>query len=220
VQLLGFSRAEAYTRRFDYLSKVTLVAGQVDLAKGIPEADVPLVAPTANLVVSTEFHPALVTLLLQAASAVHAGGDGFTAPGTFPSAQHLDLPLNDAARRYHASGPPFLQRFLPFWAATLVDRLAVMLVPLLTLLLPLFKILPPTYRWRIRSRIYRWYRDLRQVEQRIYGGADADVTAWAEDELDRIEGEVSQINVPLSYADQLFNLRLHIRFVRRELHGG
>jgi hypothetical protein len=220
VQLLGFSRAEAYTRRFDYLSKVTLVAGQVDLAKGMPEADVPLVAPTANLVVSTEFHPALVTLLLQAASAVHAGGDGFTAPGTFPSAQHLDLPLNDAARRYHASGPPFLQRFLPFWAATLVDRLAVMLVPLLTLLLPLFKILPPTYRWRIRSRIYRWYRDLRQVEQRIYGGADADVTAWAEDELDRIEGEVSQINVPLSYADQLFNLRLHIRFVRRELHGG
>jgi hypothetical protein len=170
----------------------------------MPEADVPLVAPTANLVVSTEFHPALVTLLLQAASAVHAGGDGFTAPGTFPSAQHL----------------PFLQRFLPFWAATLVDRLAVMLVPLLTLLLPLFKILPPTYRWRIRSRIYRWYRDLRQVEQRIYGGADADVTAWAEDELDRIEGEVSQINVPLSYADQLFNLRLHIRFVRRELHGG
>ena len=220
VQLLGFSRAEAYTRRFDYLSKVTLVAGQVDLAKGVPEADVPLVAPTANLVASTEFHPALVTLLLQAASAVHAGGDGFTAPGTFPSAQHLDLPLNDAARRYHASGPPFLQRFLPFWAATLVDRLAVMLVPLLTLLLPLFKILPPTYRWRIRSRIYRWYRDLRQVEQRIYGGADADVTAWAEGELDRIEGEVSQINVPLSYADQLFNLRLHIRFVRRELHGG
>ncbi len=219
IQLLGFARAPAYTRQFDYLSQVTLVAGQVDLAAGVPAVDVPLVAPTANLVATAEFHPALVTLLLQAASTVHAAGDGFTARGVFPSTQNLDLPLNDAARRYHASGPPFLQRFLPFWAATLVDRLAVMLVPLLTLLLPLFKVLPPTYRWRVRSRIYRWYRDLRRVEQRIFGGADAETRAWADGELDRIEAEVSQINVPLSYTDQLFNLRLHIRFVRRELHG-
>jgi len=94
-----------------------------------------------------------------------------------------------------------------------------MLVPLLTLLLPLFKILPPTYRWRVRSRIYRWYRDLRTVEQRIFDGADDEIVAWANGELDRIEREVAQINVPLSYADQLFNLRLHIRFVRRELHS-
>jgi TRAP transporter TAXI family solute receptor len=220
IQLLGFARAPAYTRQFDFLSQVTLVAGQVDLASGVPAADVPLVAPTANLVATQEFHPALVTLLLQAASVVHANGDGFTAAGTFPSAQSLELPLNDAARRYLASGPPFLQRFLPFWAATLVDRLAVMLVPLLTLLLPLFKILPPTYRWRVRSRIYRWYRDLRRVEQRTFDGADDETRVWADGELDRIEREVSHINVPLSYADQLFNLRLHIRFVRRELHGG
>ena len=95
-----------------------------------------------------------------------------------------------------------------------------MLVPLLTLLLPLFKILPPTYRWRVRSRIYRWYRDLRRVEQRTFDGADDETRVWADGELDRIEREVSHINVPLSYADQLFNLRLHIRFVRRELHGG
>ena len=217
VQLLGFTRAEAYTRQFDFLSRVTLVAGQVDLAAGKPEVDAPLVAPTANLVAVTGFHPALVSLLLQAANEVHGGSDGFSPPGTFPSPQHLDLPLSDAARRYHANGPPFLQRYLPFWAATLVDRLAVMLVPLLTLLLPLFKILPPTYRWRVRSRIYRWYRDLRTVEQRIFNGADDETTAWANGELDRIELEVSQINVPLSYADQLFNLRLHIRFVRREL---
>lgn len=219
VQLYGFTRAAAYARQFDFLSQVTLVAGQVDLAAGVPERDVTLIAPTANLVATADFHPALAGLLLQAADQVHGGGDGFSPPGTFPSPQHLDLPLSDAAQRYHASGAPFLQRFLPFWAATLVDRLAVMLVPLLTLLLPLFKILPPTYRWRVRSRIYRWYRDLRTVEGRIFAGADAETRAWAEAELDRIEHEVAQLSVPLSYADQLFNLRLHIRFVRRELHG-
>jgi hypothetical protein len=219
VQLYGFTRAAAYSRQFGFLSQVTLVAGQVDLAAGVPERDVTLIAPTANLVASADFHPALAGLLLQAADQVHGGGDGFSPPGTFPSPQHLDLPLSDAAQRYHASGAPFLQRFLPFWAATLVDRLAVMLVPLLTLLLPLFKILPPTYRWRVRSRIYRWYRDLRTVEGRIFAGADAETRAWAEAELDRIEHEVAQLSVPLSYADQLFNLRLHIRFVRRELHG-
>ena len=218
IRLLGLDRAEAYTRQFDFLSRVVLAAGQVDLAAGLPPRDVPLVAPTANLVAGADFHPALASLLLQAATEVHGGSDGFVAPGTFPSPHHLDLPLNDAAQRYFANGPPFLQRYLPFWAATLVDRMAVMLVPLLTLLLPLFKILPPTYRWRVRSRIYRWYRDLRTVEQRIFDGADDEIVAWANGELDRIEREVAQINVPLSYADQLFNLRLHIRFVRRELH--
>jgi len=121
------------------------------------------------------------------------------------------------AQRHFTSGPPWLQRYLPFWAATLVDRLKVLLVPLLTLLLPLFKILPPTYRWRVRSRIYRWYRDLRTVEQRIFDGVDTATSTWATAELDRIEREVAQLQVPLSYADQLFNLRLHIRYVRSEL---
>ncbi|MDX1594842.1 MAG: TAXI family TRAP transporter solute-binding subunit [Gammaproteobacteria bacterium] len=217
VRPLGFRRAEAYTRQFDFLSRVTLVAGQVDLAAGIPAEDVPLVAPTANLVAGETFHPALAVLLLQAAETIHGTGDGFSPPGTFPSNRHLELPLSDAAERFHARGPPFLQRYLPFWAATLIDRMAVMLVPLLTLLLPLFKIVPPTYRWRVRSRIYRWYRDLRLVERHVFAGADEPTRAWADDELDRIEAEVAQLQVPLSYADQLFNLRLHIRFVRREL---
>jgi len=217
LALLGFTRAEAYVRQLPYLARVTLAAGQVDLAAGIPASDVPLVAPTANLVAVADFHPALAGLLLQAAGSVHAAGDGFSPPGSFPTSRHVDLPLAGAAQRHFTSGPPWLQRYLPFWAATLVDRLKVMLVPLLTLLLPLMRILPPTYRWRVRSRIYRWYRDLRTVEQRIFGGVDGATATWATAELDRIEREVAQLQVPLSYTDQLFNLRLHIRYVRGEL---
>jgi len=220
VELLGFARAEAYVRQFRFLSRVLLPAGLIDLAAGLPQHDIDLVAPTATLAVGADFHPALATLLLQAASEVHGGGDAFAAPGEFPSPRHVDLPLSAEAQRYHASGPPFLQRYLPFWAAILVDRLKVLLVPLLTLLFPLFKVLPPAYRWRVRSRIYRWYRDLRSVEGRIFAGVDATSRQWALTELARIEAEVMQLEVPLSYADQLFNLRLHITYVRRELDDG
>ncbi|HEY5719422.1 MAG TPA: C4-dicarboxylate ABC transporter substrate-binding protein, partial [Gammaproteobacteria bacterium] len=212
-------RAEAYARLFRFLDRVLLPAGLVDLAAGIPAHDVRLLAPAATLVAGEGLHPALAVLLLQAATEVHGGGDAFAAPGSFPSAQGTGLPLRAEAAHYHASGPPFLQRYLPFWAATLVDRLKVMLVPLLTLLIPLFKIVPPTYRWRVRSRIYRWYRDLRTVEGRILGTPDAQTRDWAYAELARIEHEVALLNVPLSYADQLFNLRLHINFVRRELQA-
>ncbi|HEY5789406.1 MAG TPA: TAXI family TRAP transporter solute-binding subunit [Gammaproteobacteria bacterium] len=217
--LLDFGRAEAYARLFRFLDRVLLPAGLVDLAAGIPAHDVRLLAPAATLVAGEGLHPALAVLLLQAATEVHGGGDAFAAPGSFPSAQGTGLPLRAEAAHYHASGPPFLQRYLPFWAATLVDRLKVMLVPLLTLLIPLFKIVPPTYRWRVRSRIYRWYRDLRTVEGRILGTPDAQTRDWAYAELARIEHEVALLNVPLSYADQLFNLRLHINFVRRELQA-
>jgi hypothetical protein len=127
--------------------------------------------------------------------------------------------LREEAARYYASGPPFLQRFLPFWAATFVDRMKVLLVPLLTLLIPLLKVVPPTYSWRVRSRIYRWYRDLRHIEARILAGTDDETRAWALAELDRVEAEVAQLSVPLSYADRLFDLRLHIRFVRMEARG-
>jgi TRAP transporter TAXI family solute receptor len=215
LQPFDFARAEAYTRRYRFLNSVRLPEGAIDLAANIPDQSVRLLAPAANLVSHPELHPAVIDLLLQAASEVHGDGGWFEAAGEFPQPGLLAFPLNKEAERYYKHGPPFLQRFLPFWAASLVDRLKVMLLPLLVLLFPLFKVMPPFYTWRMRARVYRWYDELEEAEERLAAGErDRD---WVFGELDRIEQEVRQVKVPLSFTDQLYHLRQHIDLVRRQV---
>jgi hypothetical protein len=217
IRLLSFVRAAAYARRERYLSEVRLPRGVVDLAQDIPREDVVLLAATANLVASERLHPALVGLLLQAADDVHGSGGMFEDVGEFPSAAHTELPLSDEAKRFYKSGPPFLQRFLPFWAASLVDRMLVMLLPLVALMIPLARIMPPLYRWRIRARIYRWYRELVEIDPALDPEPSPERAAAALAELRRIEEEVARVHVPLSYTDQLYHLRGHIELVRGKL---
>jgi len=214
---LSFARADAYTGHFRFLSKLVLPRGAVDLARNLPAQDVVLLAPTANLVARSDLHPALVDLLLQVTHAVHGRGGVFEDPGEFPSARHVELPLSPEAQRYFRSGPPLLRRYLPFWAATWVERLKVMLVPFVALLIPLLRFTPPVYRWRVRSRIYRWYRLLLELETRLDHDRDPAAIDRYRRELDLLEQDVSRVTVPLSYADELYDLRFHIGLVRERV---
>ncbi|MEM7225581.1 MAG: TAXI family TRAP transporter solute-binding subunit [Pseudomonadota bacterium] len=212
--LMSFERAEAYTRRFRDLSRVTLPEGLINLSTNRPDEDITLLSPVATLVAREDLHPALVDLILRAAARIHGPGGLFETPGQFPSSLYLDFPLSPEAERYFTSGIPFLRRVLPFWAATLVERMWVMILPLLALLIPLMRIAPPTYRWQVRRRIVRWYKDLRRLEARL-ATADPDARAKGLAELERLQRDVGRVSVPLSYADNLYHLRLHIDFVRQ-----
>jgi uncharacterized protein len=217
IRLMSFTRAAAYTDLNHALAAVTLPEGVIDLQANLPPQDVALLASTANLIARDDFHPALVSLLLQAATRVHGGGGLFEKPGEFPNARHVDFPLNEDARRFYRHGPPFLQRYLPFWTANLVDRMMIMLVPLLTILVPLVKVMPPTYRWQVRRKIYRWYHELHAIDIQHPDQASAAELAELLQRLDVIEEEVRKVKVPLSYSDELYNLRLHIGMLRNRL---
>ncbi|NEX19335.1 C4-dicarboxylate ABC transporter substrate-binding protein [Thiorhodococcus mannitoliphagus] len=218
IRIRTLAEAPAYARIDRSLTNLALPAGALDLAKQLPETDLDLIAATANLVARPEIHPALVDLLIEAAVEVHGQGGLLAAPDTFPTPQHSDFPMNSDAKRHYKDGAPFLQRYLPFWAATWIDRTKVMLLPLLALLFPLFKILPPLYAWRIRRRILRWYVELRQIDLKLETGSrdTAELEALAE-RLERIEYEAAQVEVPLSYSDQLYDLRLHVQLLQRRL---
>ena len=220
VALLQVTRAEAYTRLDRTLSSVMLPRGVVDLKRDIPTEDTTLVATVAEIVIGPDFHPVLVDLMLQAANRIHSGGDVLSEPDRFPTKRWVDLPLSPDADRYFKYGPPFLQRYLPFWAATQIDRLKVMLIPLIALLFPLIKIFPPTYRWRVRSRIYRWYRELRAADPGTVNPLERDELRSRLAEVDRIEAEAAKVPTPTSYAEELYSLRLHIEFVRRRIESG
>ena len=213
IRLFDFVQAEAYSRRLPFLSPVTLPRGVVDLARDIPPADVHLIAPTASLVARKRTHPALLQLFMQAAQEVHGGAGWFQRKGDFPNPRDTQFPLAKEAQRFYASGPPVLQRYLPFWLANLIDRMWPVLVTIVAALIPLSRMLPPLYTFRIRSRIFRWYRRLRDVEDEIGIRSKEELLR----ELEAIERHVEHVRVPLAYADELYALRTHIHMVAERL---
>ncbi len=216
IALMDLPRAQAYHLHRRYLSPLQLPPGAINLANERPPTTKQVIGVTAMLVAREDLHPALVDLVLLLAPKI-VGGDGlFHSAGQFPSGLYLSIPLGKEAQRFHKRGPSFLQRFLPFWAATLIDRLIVMLIPLAALVIPLFKLFPPLYRWRVRSRIYRWYEDLQRIETRLDDGEAAPDELTAA--VNGLETEVKQVETPLSYADQLYHLRTHINLVRTRIN--
>jgi TRAP-type uncharacterized transport system substrate-binding protein len=215
IRLMDFAQSEAYARRFPFMSPVVLPRGVVDLAADRPAGDVRLVAPTATLVARDTLHPALIQLFVQAAQQVHGGAGWFQHKGDFPNAANTERPVAPEAQRYYRSGPPLLQRYLPFWLANLADRMWLAMLGIIAVLIPLARVLPPLYEFRIRRRVFRWYAQLRAVEDARGKRPAADLLA----DLADIEQRVDGVSVPLSYADELYSLRSHIDLVRQRVQG-
>jgi hypothetical protein len=217
VKLMDFSQSEAYSRRFAFLTPVVLPRGVVDLAADQPSQDVRLVATTTSLLAREGTHPALLQLFAQAARELHGPAGWFNKVGSFPNTQSAEYPLSPEAERAIRGGKPFLQRWLPFWLANLVERMWLALGIILAVLLPLSRIVPPLYQFRIRSRVFRWYGQLRDIESRLH--AQPQETAELARELDALDERVGRITVPLAYADELYALRNNIDAVRRRTRG-
>jgi len=217
IALMDLAQSEAYARRFHFLSPVTLPRGVVDLATDLPPRDVRLVATTTTLLAGPEVHPALLQLFSQASLRLHRGAGWFNRARSYPNADLASYPLAREAERTLRSGVPLLQRYLPFTLANLLERMWLALGLIIALLLPLGRIVPPLYEFRVRSRVFRWYAQLRQIEERLQTG-QATVASLVQ-ELDELETRVGRIRIPLSYADELYALRNHIDLVRRHLRG-
>jgi TRAP-type uncharacterized transport system substrate-binding protein len=216
IRLYQFPQAESYARRYPFLAPVVLPRGVVDLARDVPPQDLTLVATTTSLLARDDIHPALVQLFVQAASRIHSAPGWTARAGYFPNAQRGEFPLAKDAARYYQSGPPLLQRYLPFWLANLIDRMWVALFSIVAVLIPLSRLVPPLYEFRIRSRIFRWYRNLRQIESDHDLGEKT--PAELSGALDKLEARVAAIAVPLSYTDEVYQLRGHIDLVRERLN--
>ncbi len=217
VKLMDFAQSEAYSRRFPFLTPVVLPRGVVDLARDLPPADLRLVATTTALLTRHKTHPALLQLFAQAARDIHGPAGWFNRAGAFPSIEHSEYPISREAERAITGGRPFLQRYLPFWLANVVERMWLVLGIIVAILLPLSRIVPPLYEFRIRSRVFRWYGQLRAIEHDMQSEAP-DPGSLAE-QLDALEQKVARISVPLSYADELYALRNNINLVRGKLEG-
>lgn len=216
IKLLAFPQAEAYARQLPFLSPARLPQGIADLAMNLPAHDVPLVATTTMLVAREGTHPALQQLFVQAARKIH-GAAGWLAPANqFPSAQQTQFAVSDEAQRYYRSGPPLLQQYLPFWLANLIDRMWVAGLSIIAILIPLTRLVPPLYTFRVRSRVFRWYRHLRDIEDALANNTTA--PAKLLNELNELDAKTAHVVVPLAFTDELYALRSYIQLVRDRLH--
>jgi TRAP-type uncharacterized transport system substrate-binding protein len=215
LKLMSFDRADTYHRQFAYISKLTLPPGAIDFAQNIPEKEVALIGTKAMLAARDGLHPALVDLLVDAAQEIHGGQGLFEEAGEFPGTAPIDLRVSVDADRHKRFGPSFLYRYLPFWLATLVERAIIILLPIAVVLVPLFNYLPQFLRWRVRSRVYRWYGELALLERDVATRKGTlPMESWLAD-LDRIERAVSQIHTPAGFASEAYTLREHVGLVRR-----
>ena len=217
IRLFDFNQGEAYVKRFRYLTRLDLPPGTLDLGKNLPPETLTLLAPTVELVARESLHPALSDMLIEAAREVHGRSTLFQKAGEFPAPLEHEYRISDDAQRYYKSGKTFAYRHFPFWVASLIDRIVVVVVPLMVILIPAFNIVPRLYRWRVIQRVYRRYAELMALERAAFNDPDRKERAELLRRLDKLEEAVIKLRLPGSFADQVYLLRNHIGFVRARL---
>jgi len=217
VKLLSFPLAEAFTRIYPDLIKLVLPKGVIDIDAGVPPEDVPLIGTTVKVLVRSDLHPEIVQLLLQAMVETHSGAEIFQRPGEFPNAIDTEYPVAPTAIDFYRNGPSFLQRHLPLWLTVHVQRAIAVLVAAVAVGLPLLHYLPMLYKWSARRRLLYWYGQLKALEASFDANTSDRHLAEKRAEIERIEDAVSRIRFPLTFTDQLYDLRSHIDVVRRKI---
>jgi TRAP transporter TAXI family solute receptor len=220
IRLYDFAgQADGYVRHFRFLDRLDLSPGSFDLGQNIPPAALTMLAATVELVARDDLHPALSDLLLEAAREVHGRAGLMHAAGEFPKPLEHEYPISEDANRFYKSGKSFSYRHLPFWLASLVDRIVVVLIPAVIVLVPALRLIPALYSWRVRRRIHRRYADLMALERATLHATTDEQREPLRARLEEIENSVINIKIPAAFADQVYVLREHITFVRERLGG-
>jgi TRAP transporter TAXI family solute receptor len=217
VRIMGFQTAEAFTRIFPELANLVLPQGVIDIYRNIPPNDVRLIGSTSKVLVRSDLHPEIVQLLLQTMVEVHSGANIFQRAGEFPNGTDVEYPVAPAAIDFYKNGPSFMQRHLPLWLSVHAQRAIAVLVTAIALSLPMFRFLPMAYNWLTRRRLFYWYAQLKKLEASFDASPVEQHLAETQAEIERIEEAVSHIRFPLTFSDQLYNLRSHIDIVRRKI---
>lgn len=217
ITLLNLDEAEAYSRQFNFLHHLVIPEGALSLESNLPPHDVHLLAPSVTLVAKDSVHPALIYLLLKSIAKVHGGSGLLQKEHEFPSDKDTDFELSKQAASFFKSGPPFLDKYLPFWAATFVSRMLIILLPLLAVIIPLTRIAPSIYVWLVKSKIYKLYGELRFLETQLQSATLPEERQRYLTELNQIEIRIGQLKLPNAFTHHLYELKSHLNLVRSKL---
>lgn len=215
IHLMNFKNAAAYIRKIDILHPLVLPEGVLNFEKNIPAKNITLMGPMVELIATEDLHPALSDMILSAATELHGSAGIFKKRAEFPMAVENKIKLSDDAHRFYKSGKGFLYRYLPYWLASLMNRILVVFVPMLIVLIPAVRSIPAIFRWLGHLRIRRRYRALLRIESKFMYEKDSEKLKELYSQFETIEREVQQMKVKAIFAEQFYMLRSHIDYVRR-----
>ncbi len=217
INILSFKRAKAYSRKYPFLEALTLYEGTLDLFKNLPDENISLLSTTANLVVKEDFSEELIRLLLKKLKEVHNKKELFSKAEQFPNDLNMQLEMHEEASRYFKYGDTWLEKIFPYWIASNIDRLKLLIIPLLTLLFPLFKGVFPLYNWTMRSKIYKWYEQVKELDNKL-DSLNIESLKKELTKLEKLKIEIKEeTKVPLSYMGEYYNLQLHIDLIENKI---
>jgi len=217
IYLANFARADAYVARFPSLYKLVIPEGAANLETDKPSRNTTLLATKTSLIVREDLHPAIQYLLLESATQIHARAGVFAKAGEFPSAEALEIPLSKDAKQYFKSGKPFLQRYLPFWLAALLEQLLILAIPVLGLLYPLIKGLMSLYAWSTQRKMFLVYGELHWVETELDKLGNNPPTEAILTRMKHLEHRTNRMKVASNYMPMFYSLKDTISQVRARL---
>jgi TRAP transporter TAXI family solute receptor len=213
INLFSFKRAKAYSRKYSFLESIPLYEGTIDLYKNLPSQDVNLLTTTANLIVRDDFSDELTRLVLKEIKNIHNKKGLFEAQNQFPNIDNLTIEINEDASRYFTYGDTWLEKIFPYWIASNIDRLKILLIPLITLMIPLSKGFFPLYRWSIRSKIYKWYEEIQKIDLEVEDVKNENLGKYLE-KITALKKEIkAETKVPLSYMGEYYDLIMHLELI-------
>jgi TRAP-type uncharacterized transport system substrate-binding protein len=220
LTLATLERTTAIAERNNYLESRLLP--QDGLGANLPPSDTPMLTTPAHLLVRQDLDPALKRMATAVAMEVHGKAGAFHRAGEFPSLRSSDFPSAPESREVLLRGLGPMESLLPFWWVQVLRRLLIICVPLLLLTVALFRMVPAWVRWRLESRITRWYGELKFIENDLIN-KNVDVGGM---ELSRINGRlremdqaIGSLKLPKELAQRWYTLHQHVDFVRSRIRG-
>ena len=219
IDLMNIKRAATYARLIPFLDVVMLPEGALNMAANYPSQDTNMLADSTLLIADKALHPDLQLLLLRAAKARQDDlFDLFPRDDEdYPTTADLTLPMSETAVRFIHESPTPLERYLPYWIASPMERFYLLALPFLLIIYPLIRNTPVAYAAMMRRRVYRWYGRVREIELHLpeYSVAEIDEHIAT---LEALQQQLTEtINVPTSYLHTFYSLRVHLRLVIERL---
>jgi hypothetical protein len=220
LNLMGFNRAEAFSRILPYLEILTVPTASFSLVRDFPPQTIQLLSTTTQLLVDDRMHPALQYLFLEAAESINGKQSFFAKRGEFPKFNRSAFPESSVATRFEKSGVPPIMNYLPFWVAEFVHRMFILIVPFLAFAYPVVSSLPNYRNKRVQVRINKMYGALWTFEQDLAVNFDPALCDEYIKKVNQMEAEALTLKVPKRMASDYYSLRSSMDYVRNCLIRG
>jgi len=217
INEVSLQDSEALRRRFRYLHVIKIPPSGIDLALEQPHSELLTIASTAYVATNKKLDAALQYLMLSIIDEVHHNPTLISDENEFPSDKDVDLPLSQDADIYYTKGKPFLQQYLPFQVASLLERLIKVLLPLLLVVGPIFAYAPAVYNWHFRRKLEKRYKSLVEIEEQLANNHSNKSATEFELMLSDVEKKLNNEKIPSTFTNQVFILREHIELVQRKI---